>query len=81
MPCPKGRGTTHVVTLPIGGSTSSSSSSSSSNDRREFHELTRAVDEARQHYFDTTRDVVWLEHCLNAVRVALEASERETAAV
>ena len=54
---------------------------SSSDDRREFCKLTHVVDEARQHYSDTTREVVCLERCLDAIRVALEASERETAIV
>jgi chromosome segregation ATPase len=63
------------MTLPIGGS---SSSSSSSDDRCEFHELDRGADEARQHYSDATREVSRLERCLDAIRVALEALERET---
>jgi len=57
----------------------SSSSSSTSNDWREFHELVRGADEAHQCYSDATREVSRLECCLNAIRVALEASERESA--
>ena len=65
-----------AVPPPIGGS---SSSSSSSDDRHEFPELVRGADEACQHYSDATREVSRLERCLDAVWVALEASERETA--
>jgi hypothetical protein len=59
------------------GSGSSPSSSSSSDDRREFHELVCAANEAHQRYFDATHEVGQLECCLDAVEVALEASERE----
>jgi hypothetical protein len=44
----------------------------------EFRELVRAEDEARQCYSDATHEVGWLERCLDAIRVSLEASERET---
>jgi hypothetical protein len=47
-------------------------------DQREFHELVHGADEAHQRYSDTTHEVSWLERCLEAVWVALEASERET---
>ena len=66
------------MTPPTGGS---SSSSSFSDDQREFYELVHGVDEARQRYSDATSEVSWLEHCLDAIRVALEASERETTAM
>ena len=66
-----------ALTPPIGGS---SSSLSSSNDRCEFHEVVHGVDEAHLLYSDATYKVSQLEHCLEAVRVALEASERETTA-
>jgi hypothetical protein len=56
-----------------------SSSSSSSDDRWEVHELVRVANEARQRYFDATREVGRLERCLNAIGVALTALERETA--
>jgi hypothetical protein len=56
----------------------SSSSSSSSDDRREFRELVRRADEAYQRYSDATHEVSQLEHCLEAVRVAIKASKRET---
>ena len=59
---------------------SSSSLSSSSDDRREFRELAYAVDEARQCYSDTTREVGQLERYLEAIRMVLEASKRETTA-
>lgn len=62
------------------GSSLLSSSLSSLDDRCEFHELVCAADEACQHYSDATREVGSLEHCLDAVRVALEASEMETTA-
>jgi hypothetical protein len=58
-----------------------SSSSSSSNDQQEFRELVRAVDEARQRYSDTTREVGRLESYLDTVGVVLTASKRETAAM
>jgi hypothetical protein len=58
----------------------SSSSSSSLDDQREFHKLIRGADEAHQCYSDETHEVSRLEHCLDAVNVALKASERETAA-
>ena len=58
----------------------SSSSSSSSDDHHEFCELARGTDEARQHYSDATGEASRLERCLDAVRVALEALERENAA-
>ena len=63
------------MTPPIGGS---SSSLSSLDDRHGFHELIHRVNKARQRYSDATSEVSWLEHCLDAVRVALEASNRET---
>jgi hypothetical protein len=44
----------------------------------EFRELVRVEDEARQCYSDATHEVGWLERCLDAIKVALEASERET---
>jgi hypothetical protein len=50
------------------------------DDRREFRELIRAVDKACQHYSDATHEVGRLERCLDDIRVALEASERETVA-
>jgi len=59
------------MTPPIGGSRSSSSSS---DDRHEFHELVHGVDEACQRYSDATHEVSRLECCLDAIRVALEAS-------
>lgn len=55
-----------------------SSPSSSSKDRREFCGLVRGANEARQRYSNATRKVSQLEHSLEAVQVALEASERET---
>jgi chromosome segregation ATPase len=58
-----------------------SSSSSSSDDHREFHNLVRRANEARQRYSDATREVSRLERYLKTVRVALEATERETAAM
>jgi hypothetical protein len=58
----------------------SSSLSSSSDERREFHKLVRRANESHQPYFDATYKVSLLERYLNAVRVALKASERETAA-
>ena len=67
---------TCAVTLPTGGL---SSSSSSLDNRCEFHELICEVDEARQCYSDTTHKVSWVECCLDAIRVALEALEREIA--
>ena len=70
-----------AVTPPTGGSSSSSSSLSSSDDRCEFHELVLEADEARQCYSDATREVGQLERYLDAVKVALETSERETATV
>ena len=60
------------------GSSSSSLLSSSSDDRWEFHELVRVVDEVRQQYSDATYEVGRLELCLEAVGVALTASEMET---
>ena len=69
----------HAMTPPIGGSSSSSSSLSSLDDRREFHELVHRADESHQRYSDATHKVSRLECCLDAIRVALEASERETA--
>ena len=74
-------GTAHAVTLPTRGLSSSSSSSSCLDDQHEFRELVRRVDEARQRYSDSTYEVSQLECCLDAVRVALEASKRETAVV
>ena len=50
------------------------------DDRREFYGLVRKADEVSQRYSDATHEVSWLERCLDAARVALEASERETAA-
>jgi hypothetical protein len=38
------------------------------------------VDEAHRCFFDATHEVSRLESCLEDVRVALEASKRETAA-
>jgi hypothetical protein len=64
---------------PIGGS--SSSPSSSSEDRREFCKLIHWADEAHQCYSNATCVVSQLERCLDAVRVALEALEREIATV
>jgi rhamnose utilization protein RhaD (predicted bifunctional aldolase and dehydrogenase) len=58
-----------------------SSSSSSSDDRLEFCELVRWADEARQCYSNATHEVSRLERYLDTVRVALEASKRETAAM
>ena len=49
------------------------------DDRREFRELVHAADEARQRYSDATCEVGRLERCIDAVGVALTASERETA--
>ena len=65
------------MTPPTGGS---SSSSSSSDDWHEFCELIRVVDEVCQCYSNATHEMGQLEHCLDAVRVALAASERETTA-
>jgi DNA repair exonuclease SbcCD ATPase subunit len=65
------------MTLPTGGS---SSSSSSLEDRCDFRELIRGTDEAYQRYSDATCKVSQLERYLNAVRVAIEASEWETTA-
>ena len=48
------------------------------DDRWAFHKLIRGVDEARQRYSDTTHEVGRLELCLDAVKVVLSASERET---
>jgi len=58
-----------------------SSSSSSLEDWCEFRKLVCGVDEARQHYSNATHEVSRLERCLEAVQVALEASERETTTV
>jgi hypothetical protein len=66
------------VTPPTGGS---SSSSPSLDDWHEFCELVHGADKACQHFSDATREVSRLECYLEAVRVALEASERETTAV
>jgi len=63
------------------GSSSSSSSSSSSDDGWEFRELIHMADKAHQHYSDATREVGWLERCLDIVAVALAASERGTVAM
>jgi hypothetical protein len=52
----------------------------SSDDRSEFRELICGADEAHQRFSDATCEVSQLEHCLEAVQVALEALERETAA-
>ena len=60
---------------------SSSSSSSSLKDQWEFHELIHAADEARQRYSNATREVGWLERCLDAIGVALKTSEVETTAM
>jgi hypothetical protein len=68
-----------AMTPSTEGSGSSPSSSSSSDDQCEFHELVCAVNEARQRYSDATHEVGHLERCLDVIRVALEASERETA--
>ena len=68
---------TRATTPPAGGS---SPSLSSLGDRRELRELAREADEACQHCSDTTREASQLERCLDAIRVALEASERETIA-
>lgn len=67
------------MTPSSAGSGSSSSSSSYSDDRREFQELIRAAGGAHQRYSDATHEVGRLELYLDAVRVALAASERETA--
>ena len=66
-----------VVTLPTRGS---SSLSSLTDDQREFHELIRGADDDRQRFSDATHEVSRLEHCLVAVRVALEILKMETAA-
>lgn len=71
----------HVVTPPMGWSSLSSLLSSFLNDQPEFRELIHAVDKAHQFYSDATHDVGRLEHCLDTIKVALEASERETTAV
>ena len=81
-----GRATTHAASARATSATravtpptrESSSSSSSLDDRREFHELIRGADEARQRFSDATCEVSRLERCLEAVRVVLEASKRET---
>ena len=39
------------------------------------------MDEAHQRYSDATREASRLECCLDTIRVALEASERETTTV
>ena len=67
----------HAMTPPIG---ELSSSSASSDDWREFRELVCGADEAYQRYSNATCEVSRLERCLDAIRVALEASERETIA-
>jgi hypothetical protein len=64
---------------PTVGLSLSSSSSSSSDDRWEFHKLICVANEARQWYSYATHEVGQLELCLDAVRVALVASKRETA--
>jgi hypothetical protein len=66
-----------AMTPPTG---ESSSLSSSSNEWREFRELVRRANESHQPYFNATCKVSLLERYLNAIRVALKASERETAA-
>jgi len=66
------------MTLLMVRSSSFSSSSSSSNDQREFYVLFHVVDEAHQCYSDATREVGRLERCLDTIRVALAALERET---
>ena len=60
--------------------TGSSTSSSSSDDRREFCGLVRKADEVSQRYSDATREVGQLERYLEAIRMVLEASKRETTA-
>ena len=67
-----------AVTPPTRGL---SSSSSSSDDRPKFYELVYGADEACRRFFDATHEVNLLERYLEAVRVALEASEREIAAM
>jgi hypothetical protein len=67
------------MTLPIEGSSSSSSSSSSSDDWCEYHEHVCEANEARQCYCDATREASQLERCLDTIRVALKALEREIA--
>ena len=66
------------MTLPSRGL---SSSSSSLEDWCEFCELIRGADEDLRCYSDATHEVSRLQHYLEAIRVALEASERETIAM
>ena len=69
-----------AMTLPTAES-SSCSSSSSSDDQWEFLELVRVADEAHRCYSDATHEMSRLECCLDIVRVALKAMERETTAL
>ena len=69
-----------AMTPPTEGS-GSPSSSSSLNDLWEFHELVRMLDEAHPRYSDATHEMSQLECCLDIVRVALKAMERETTAL
>ena len=55
--------------------------SSSLDYRHEFRELIHGVDESRQRYSNATREVSWLERCLGAVKVALEASKGKITAM
>ena len=70
-----------AMTPPAVGLSLSSSSSSSSNDHRGFYELIHGANESHRLYSDATREVGWLQLCLDAVEVALSTSERETTVV
>lgn len=74
-------GTAHAVTSPAAGLSLSSLSSCSLDDQHEFCKLIQAADEAHQCYSNSTHEVGRLERCLEAIRVALEASEREITAM
>jgi len=63
----------------MAGSSSSSSLLSSSDDRREFDQLVREADEARQRYSDATHEMGRLELYPDAVGETLFALKRETA--
>lgn len=68
----------HLVGSMMSSSSSSSSSSSDSYGWRDVQNLFNARDEARNMYSESAREVDRLELCLEAVNIALTASEEET---
>ena len=56
----------------------SSSSSSSSEPSPDIKNLIRERREAENLYSEATLEIGWLEQCLDAVKIALSASEEET---